>query len=1046
MLGLLHKQPEAPGFASGPLWRMGPWKPPIPLASLLTRSLLLVLPISAAITVVLLPMVALYEHSRRDALEGRVSALVEAATLRVQSTLHEARAATGVVTSVPALQELLAAPVPSLERRRRMEALFRAQLREYESLLTLAVDGPAGQPLAQVSRAAFQLPDAARRRALAQAAGLRPGQIWVSSVQWPADRPAEVLLARPLFSVVGERRGTLLAVVSLALLARDFNRITNSAPSLQRGYLLSGEGRTINAGPDGAVGQNFAARYPQVWQRIQRQPRGVLDTSKGLFVYLTDPLRSAARRGSGGGLFVFESGRDQQQLAVVLQVPPIALYSGSAFAQPVGQALVALLYLLAGGASVGIARYQRHLDRGREQERQLRARLQAVVQSAGVGMCLCDSRSGRFLSVNDALCAFFGRSQAELLACTWQELTHPEDLAADQLLVEQVLRGERDSYRLRKRYRRPDGSNIWGDLVVACSRNADGTVRDLIGQISDVSELVAKTAYLEAASSAGVVGVWDWDVPRDRVTWDAVMAQLYGLPAEHSPVSRQTWEQAIHPDDKPFVLQELQAALRGWRAYQPRFRVIWPDGSIHHLQARSRTTYGPDGAPLRMIGVNYDITEQVEREQEVDQQRLLLATTFDALVDPLLVLTLDDRNQPRGAGPAELSIAEANPAAAHFFRRSQPQLLGQPLARVLPPRLNGPLLADLQAVVRGGPDLLADAQPVWLREGAEPLFLDLRAVAVRQGVVFNFRDVSAQRRASANLAASEERYRLLAENASDVVFRASLYGVTEWITDSVTPLVGWAPADLINRPFAPFVHLDDRGMLGEMHAAFARGERRQFRLRVLGSNGSYRWVGVNARGLVGSDGAVLGIVGNWRDAQMEVEAETELDRRARIDPLTGLYNRQEILEQLERLTQRQGHPAQRHGDGALAVLFCDIDHFKEINDRHGHGGGDAVLKALAQRLRASTRGGDLVGRLGGDELLVVLRDIPTLELAVAIAEKVQATACEPLWLPEGEVLHSLSIGVTLIHPNDSLATLVARADQAMYDAKQRGRDRVVAVS
>ena len=277
------------------------------------------------------------------------------------------------------------------------------------------------------------------------------------------------------------------------------------------------------------------------------------------------------------------------------------------------------------------------------------------------------------------------------------------------------------------------------------------------------------------------------------------------------------------------------------------------------------------------------------------------------------------------------------------------------------------------------------------------------------------------------------------------MFRGTLDGVTEWITGSVTTLLGWTPDDLIGRPFGPFVHPDDLELLQEVRAGFARGERRQFRLRVLCRNGGYRWVSVNARGLTAADGPLVGIVGSWRDAQTDVEAEAELERRARIDALTGLYNRKEILDQLERLSQRQGHPAQRHGDdGALAVLFCDIDHFKEINDRHGHGGGDAVLQALAQRLRASTRLGDLVGRLGGDELLVVLQAMPSLEVAVGIAGKVHTAAREPLQLPNGEVVPTLSIGVTLIQPGEAIDAVVARADQAMYEAKQGGRDRVVA--
>jgi diguanylate cyclase (GGDEF)-like protein len=142
-----------------------------------------------------------------------------------------------------------------------------------------------------------------------------------------------------------------------------------------------------------------------------------------------------------------------------------------------------------------------------------------------------------------------------------------------------------------------------------------------------------------------------------------------------------------------------------------------------------------------------------------------------------------------------------------------------------------------------------------------------------------------------------------------------------------------------------------------------------------------------------------------------------------------------------------GHPSQRHGDAEqVAVLFCDIDHFKDINDNHGHSGGDAVLQALGQRLRSSTRLGDLVGRLGGDELLVVLQGVPSLDVALTIANKLHTAARDPLRLPTGTVMLTLSIGVTLIKPDEAIEAVVARADQAMYAAKQAGRDRVVAFS
>ena len=116
-----------------------------------------------------------------------------------------------------------------------------------------------------------------------------------------------------------------------------------------------------------------------------------------------------------------------------------------------------------------------------------------AMQSAGVGFCLV-SPEGQFLEVNPALCQLLGRSSEALCQATWQELTHPDDLASDLELVEAVKASARQGYRLRKRFLRPDGSVIWGDLNVGCVRHSDGRVRLFVSQIVDVSEAVAAQA------------------------------------------------------------------------------------------------------------------------------------------------------------------------------------------------------------------------------------------------------------------------------------------------------------------------------------------------------------------------------------------------------------------------------------------------------------------------------------------------------------------------------------------------------------------------
>jgi signal transduction histidine kinase len=123
---------------------------------------------------------------------------------------------------------------------------------------------------------------------------------------------------------------------------------------------------------------------------------------------------------------------------------------------------------------------------------------------------------------------------------------------------------------------------------------------------------------LKAAASAGIIGVWDWDIANDRLIWDKVMHQLHGLREEDFAGTYEAWLSAVHPDEKLYVHEEIQAALRGEYEYAPEFRVVWPDSSIHYIKAMSHTTFDVQGKPLRMIGVNYDVTEQKNIEQVLE--------------------------------------------------------------------------------------------------------------------------------------------------------------------------------------------------------------------------------------------------------------------------------------------------------------------------------------------------------------------------------------------------------------------------------------------
>jgi diguanylate cyclase (GGDEF)-like protein len=161
----------------------------------------------------------------------------------------------------------------------------------------------------------------------------------------------------------------------------------------------------------------------------------------------------------------------------------------------------------------------------------------------------------------------------------------------------------------------------------------------------------------------------------------------------------------------------------------------------------------------------------------------------------------------------------------------------------------------------------------------------------------------------------------------------------------------------------------------------------------------------------------------------------EVQRLATIDDLTGIYNRRALFEQAAREVQRAvrfAHP--------LSITMFDLDHFKQVNDTHGHAAGDQALRMVAQRCRESIRAVDILGRFGGEEFVVVLPETNTAGACLA-AERVRRRIVDtPIVTDHGAIRVTCSLGVTSLGPNDDFDTLLKRADQALYDAKAAGRN------
>jgi diguanylate cyclase (GGDEF)-like protein len=242
-------------------------------------------------------------------------------------------------------------------------------------------------------------------------------------------------------------------------------------------------------------------------------------------------------------------------------------------------------------------------------------------------------------------------------------------------------------------------------------------------------------------------------------------------------------------------------------------------------------------------------------------------------------------------------------------------------------------------------------------------------------------------------------------------------GAQVWVSD---PAVSWRHALLVREPSgAVAVHdLDSR------NGTFVEGKRIEGSLRL----------DPGARVQLGPSFLLRFTVG---DAQEESFQRVLYESSVR-DSLTGLFNRRYFDQ---RLASELSHA--HRSDGSLAVLLIDVDHFKELNDAHGHQAGDDVLCELARQLGRVVRAEDVIARWGGDEFIVLARDAST-DAAEQLAERLRAAARSVWVMADGEPLSpSISVGVVTLaetEPNDGPAEIVARADDRLYCAKLAGRD------
>ena len=555
---------------------------------------------------------------------------------------------------------------------------------------------------------------------------------------------------------------------------------------------------------------------------------------------------------------------------------------------------------------------------------------------------------------------------------------------------------------------------------------------DALAGWEDPDDTRADLDYRTAAEGAGI-GTWKMDPATRTMSLCRVMSGMLGLPRKRHLITLSEWEDHVHPDDLAAVAGALAASIGARTPVSIEHRMRLPDGRVIWLLTRGKPVLIRHGAQLRLIGACLDVSDRKRAEEAAraseERYHLLAESSPDGIVveeDGWLVY--------------------ANPAGARIYGAAHPRDL---IGRSAGDFFDADTAELLRRTVASASDQAAVAPPVTLavrRLDGAAAALELSAARIswegRPATQVLVRDVTERNRIQDEMTLMHGRLRFAVEGTGDGIWDWDPVNDTFTFSGKLKQIFGWDPDDPIDGKvdWTRYVHPEDLPRAAAALRACANGETPIYECEYRQATKQGQWKWVLSRGVVvawNEHGTPTAIVGTTSDITARKESEELAWRHAHMDTLTGLPNRRLLRDRLEAEICKA-----RRSHETLALLFIDLDGFKQVNDVLGHDAGDLLLGEVARRLKECVRETDTVARLGGDEFTIVLTGLNEAYHIEFVCQKVLVALARPFTLgnEKGYVTGSIGVAVSPFDA-DSADELMRKADQAMYAAKQSGKNR-----
>jgi diguanylate cyclase (GGDEF)-like protein/PAS domain S-box-containing protein len=557
-----------------------------------------------------------------------------------------------------------------------------------------------------------------------------------------------------------------------------------------------------------------------------------------------------------------------------------------------------------------------------------------------------------------------------------------------------------------------------------------GVGRDITGRRRAERALTDAKERLELATEGGNLATWDLDVATDTVHLSPGWGRLLGEAEEPRITTGAQVVGSWHPADQAAVRAALERALKGSHSESSEFRVRTRGGEWKWMLATGRTVErDAQGRALRMSGTISDIDARKRAEQATRDAEERYRALIELAPDGVIVAS---------GGVIEY----ANPAAVRLLKaRSAQEILGKGTEALIHPDHRA-RFRERRARLFSGPGTIPFEERRFVALDGSPVVVELAGVSYlergRLVVQAVLRDVSEQRKAREALAEREQRFRDVLDASGEYVWETDAEWRYTFLSERAEAVTGYQRRELLGRTPREFMPL---GEFQSVNDWFARNTTsgapfRDLVHRSLTKSGRVIWLQVNGVPVRNEAGGLAGYRGTCADVTARKQAEDRIQYLATRDALTGLPNRALLADRAG-----QAILAAARSRGSLALLQLDLDRFKLVNESLGHAAGDALLRAVAERLSATLRRDDTLARTGGDEFVLLWNGVKTSEDAALLAQRTLGILARPFTI-EGRTLSvTASIGIS-VYPNDGrdFGELLKNADVATNHAKETGRN------